>query len=155
MLKRKLKKHDYSIEPYEYRNGNKIIYPVSDNSIYQIMGFALKIRDYKLALKNLKWFYLNTTPYPGPLVLKIESAIIWFKNNKFDQTENILHLVFAQEPRYKNIFNTLPIKGTLLKDGGFRFQDPIESSIDLERRILTNPDYVDFVQWVKERFALE
>ena len=54
MLKRKLKMHDNCIEPFEYRNGKKIIYPVSDNSIYQIMGFALKIRDYKLALKNLK-----------------------------------------------------------------------------------------------------
>jgi len=152
MLRRKAKKHDNTISPFEYKKGVKIIYPVDDYKIPEIIGFALHIKNYKLALKNLKWYYLHSTPYTRPLCQNVEAAFVWFKNNKITEAENILQVVFSNEPRYKNIFNDLPIKGIILEDGGFRYQDSIESQIALERRIFLNPDYHNFVQWGNQVF---
>ena len=153
MLKRKIKNHDHTISPFEYKKGVKIIYPVDDYNISEIIHFALHIKNYNLALKNLKWYYLHSTPYTRPLCQNIEAAFVWFKNNKINEAENILQVVFAHEPRYKNIFNTLSIKGILLKDGGFQYLDHIESDIDLERRRFTNPDYYDFVLWGNHNYT--
>lgn len=155
MLKRKAKKHDQTISPFEFRKGIKIIYPVDDYNISEIIGFALGIKNYKLALKNLKWYYLRTTPYNRPLCQNIEAAFVWFKNHKFQVAENILQVVFSNEPRYRNVFNNSLIKGILMEDGGFRYLDGIESDIALERRIFHNPDYFEFVLWGKQKFYQE
>ncbi len=155
MLNRKIKKHDYTISPFEYKKGVKIIYPVDDYKIPQIIGFALHNKNYKLALKNLKWYYLHATPNTRPLCQHAEAAFVWFKNNKLTEAENILHVVFFNEPRYKNIFHDTPIKGTVLDDGGFQYLDSIESQIALQRKIFKNPDYIDFVIWGKKRFILK
>ena len=153
MLRRKMKKHDNCISPYEYKKGVKIIYPVDDYNISAIIYFALHIKNYKLALKNLKWYYSYTTPYTRVLAQNIEAAFVWFKNNKLEEAESIIQVVFKKESRYKNIFNNTAIGGTLHDDGSFTYLDGIESQIALQRRIMSNADYADFVEWAKQKFS--
>ena len=152
MLKRREKNYDYSISPLEYKNGKKKLYPVDEYKISSIINFALLIKNYKLALKNLKWVYLNTTPYKRPFILNIEAAFIWFKNNRFNEAENILQIEFAQQPRYRNLFTSGPLTGATNQDGRFSFLDYIETEISLGRKILSNPNYADFVEWGKKNF---
>lgn len=152
LLKRRVLKHDHCIAPVEYKKGVKIIYPVDDIGISLIIGYALDIKNYKLALKNLKWVYLNTTPFKQPCCSNIEAAFVWYKNKKLSEAENILQFVFSQEPRYKNIFNNEPLKGTSKEDGGFSFLNHIEANISSERRGLLNPEYLGFVEWVQDVF---
>ena len=125
LLKRRALNHIHSIDPVEYIKGVKIIYPVDDINIFGIIGFALDIKNYKLALKNLKWVHLNTTPFKKPCCSNIEAAFVWYKNKKLSEAENILQFVFFQEPRYKNIFNNEPLKRMVEEDGGFSFLDNI------------------------------
>ena len=150
LLKRRERNHDYNISTIEYKNGKKKVYPVDEYKISSIIHFSLQIQNYKLALKNLKWVYLNTTPYKRPFISNIEAAFIWYKNNKLTEADNILQLAFKQEPRYLKSFNLEPFIGTLKADGGFTFQDHIEAQISHVRAILAHPEYAGFVAWGKQ-----
>jgi len=147
------KNHDFSIVPQYFRYSKKVK-PIDDICVSMIIGFASDTKNYKLALKNLKWVYLNTTPYKRPCCSNMEAAFIWFKNDKLSEAEGILQLVFSQEPRYKNIFNNEPLQGTAKEDGGFSFFDHIEGNIYFERKQLLKPACVDFVEWVQEVFFM-
>ena len=89
--------------------------------------FHILLKDYKLALKNLTWVYLNKPPHNRVIHQHLEAAFIWFKNNKLSIAEGIIRIEFKKEPRYKNIFDSEPLKGTLHEDGSFKLLDYIES----------------------------
>jgi len=148
------KNHDFSITPQYYKYSKKV-QPIDDICVSLIIGFALKIKNYNFALKNLKWVYLNTTPHKRALYSNIEAAIIWYKNNKLNEAENILRLILSEEPRYRNIFTTEPLKTYKRIPDSISFIDHIEGDIYGQRNKLSNPDYVDFVEWVKQIFFIE
>lgn len=143
------KNHDFSIIPQYYKFSKKV-QPIDDICVSMIIGFALEINDYKLALKNLKWVYLNTIPYKRPCCSNIEAAFIWYKNNKKSEAHDVLQVLFLQEPRYKNIFNNESLKGTAKEDGGFSFLNSVDREIYFERKILLKTAYADFAEWVYE-----
>ena len=148
------KNHDFSIVPQYFRYSKKVM-SIDDIWISMIIGFALKLKNYKLALKNLKWVYLNTKPYKRPLCSNITAAIIWYKNNKLNDAENILRLVLAEQPRYRKIFTTEPLNTFKRVPDSISFIDHVEGDIHYERTILSNPDYADFVEWVQKVFYIK
>jgi len=148
------KNNDFSIVPQYFRYSKKVK-PIDDICESMIIEFALDINNYKLALKNLKWVYLNTTPYKRPLCSNITAAIIWYKNKKLNEAEHILRLVLSKQPRYRKIFTTEPLNTYKRVPDSISVIDHIEGDIHYERTVLSNPDYADFVEWLQEVFHIK